>query len=93
VVRRYGEEIAFVGVAWRDTEAAMAGFIEVFDLGSFRHVNDGDESLFAHLGVPYQPAWVFVDSKGEAVRSLGALPESDLERILAGLAVDRLPAA
>ena len=56
-------------------------------------MDDVDEALFAHLGVPYQPAWVFVDSKGEAVRSLGALPESDLESILAGLADDRLPTA
>lgn len=93
MARRYEGKITFVGVAWRDTEAAMAGFVHGFDLGFFPHVNDGDESLFTHLGVPYQPAWVFVDSKGEAVRSLGALPESDLESILAGLADDRLPTA
>ena len=71
----------------------MAAFVEEFDLGSFPHVSDQDESLFTRFGVPYQPAWVFIDSTGEGVHVLGALPEADLESILADLAQDRPPNA
>jgi hypothetical protein len=71
----------------------MAAFVEEFDLGSFPHASDQDESLFTRFGVPYQPAWMFIDSAGEGVRVLGALPEADLEGILADLAQDRLPNA
>lgn len=69
----------------------MAGFIEEFGLGTFPHVNDEDGSVFARFGVPYQPAWVFLDSAGEGVRVAGALPEADLGEILDGLTEDRLP--
>jgi len=71
----------------------MAAFVDEFDLGVFPHVSDQDESFFTRFGVPYQPAWVFLDSSGEGVRVLGELPESDLQTILADLAEDRLPNA
>ncbi len=71
----------------------MSAFLEEFDLASFPHVSDQDESFFTRFGVPYQPAWVFLDPSGEGVRVLGALPEADLESILADLARGRLPNA
>ena len=71
----------------------MSAFLEEFELAGFPHVNDRDEASFTRFGVPYQPAWVFLDSTGEGVRVLGALPEGDLESILADLAEDRLPGA
>ncbi len=71
----------------------MVAFVDEFDLGSFPHVSDQDESHFARFGVPYQPAWVFLNSTGKGVRVLGALPEADLETILADLGEDRLPNA
>jgi hypothetical protein len=84
-------EIQFLGVSWRDSEDAMAAFIEEFDLGSFDHVNDADEALFAHFGIPYQPAWVFIDPSGETATLHGAIPEPELRRILDDLAEGRLP--
>ncbi len=70
----------------------MQDFIDEFGLDSFPHLNDADERLFARFGVPFQPAWVFIDSKGDAARVLGSVPEADLARILEDLAADRLPA-
>jgi hypothetical protein len=71
----------------------MTGFLGEFGLESFPHLNDQREEYFARFGVPYQPAWVFLDSSGEGVVALGAFPESDLDSILSDLAEDRLPAA
>jgi hypothetical protein len=93
VARQHEGKVRFLGISWRDSEDAMAAFLEEFDLASFPHVNDRDESYFARFGVPYQPAWVFLDSAGEGVRVLGALPEADLDAILSDLAEDRLPNA
>ena len=69
----------------------MEAFLDDFGLGSFPHLNDQSEKYFARFGVPYQPAWVFLDSSGEGVVALGAFPESDLDSILSDLAEDRLP--
>ena len=52
----------------------MQDFIDEFGLDSFPHLNDADERLFARFGVPFQPAWVFIDSKGDAARVLGSVP-------------------
>lgn len=92
MARRYGQEIGFVGVAAHDTVEAMAGFVDGFGLGSFPHLADPEAKIWARFGVPYQPAWVFVSSTGEAVRVQGALPESELTAILDDLSRDRLPA-
>jgi hypothetical protein len=68
VARDYADRIGFVGIAGLGTEAAMAEFVESYGVGGFEHAVDGDGSLWAHLGVPLQPAWVFIDSTGEAER-------------------------
>ena len=92
MARRYEQEIRFVGVAALDTVEAMEGFVDGFALTSFPHIADPDAEVWSRFGVPYQPAWVFVTSNGEAARALGAIPESDLIAILDDLARDRLPA-
>jgi hypothetical protein len=91
LAREHGDEIEFLGVGWIGTEESMSDFVDEFGLGSFDHVNDGDQRLFAHFGVPYQPAWVFIDPNGEMVRILGAIPEDELETILDDLARGVLP--
>jgi hypothetical protein len=93
VARDYGDRIGFLGVAARDSVEAMANFVDEFGVGHFPHAADPDAVLWERFGVPYQPAWVFVDSSGQAVRVLGALPEQDLISILEDLAQDRLPNA
>lgn len=69
----------------------MSDFIDEFGLAAFDHVNDADERLFAHFGIPYQPAWVFIDPSGETATVNGAIPEPDLEEILDDLVRGRLP--
>jgi hypothetical protein len=85
--------VRFLGISWRDTEDAMEAFVREFDLGHVPHVNDQDGSFFGRFGVPYQPAWVFLNAAGEGVRVLGALPEEDLVSIVRDLAEGRLPDA
>ena len=91
MARDYADRIGFLGVPGLGTVDAMEGFVEGFGVGQFPHVVDRDGSLWARFGVPYQPAWVFVDSKGNSVRVSGAIPEPDLISILEDLAADRLP--
>jgi hypothetical protein len=91
LARDHGTEIEFLGVAWRDTEEAMSGFVAEFGLASFDHVNDAAERLFLHFGIPYQPAWVFIAPDGATVTVNGAIPEPELERTLEELTEGRLP--
>ena len=93
MARDYADRIGFLGVASRDSVEAMASFVDGFGVGGFPHAADVDGVLWDRFGVPYQPAWVFIDSSGQAVRVFGALPEQDLISILEDLAQDRLPNA
>lgn len=71
----------------------MEAFVRDFGVSGFPHAADPDGVLWERFGVPYQPAWVFIDSKGKAVHVFGALPGQDLISILEDLAQDRLPNA
>jgi hypothetical protein len=65
----------------RDSSDAMQGFIDTFSL-EFPQAVSEDGSLWARFGVPYQPAWVFVNDDGSAQVVQGAIPEQDLTGIL-----------
>ena len=62
----------------------MQKFVTKYGL-SFPQVNDGTSDVYAHFEVPAQPAWVFVDPAGQTSQVLGALEESQLDQILAGI--------
>ncbi len=83
--KQYGDQVALVGVAWNGTEDEMQGFVDKYAI-TFQNLNDQTGELFAHFGVPSQPAWVFVNAAGEVDGFLGALePEvmaSAFERVL-----------
>jgi hypothetical protein len=68
-------------VGGRDSADAMQGFVDEFSIGFPQAVSE-DGSLWARFGVPYQPAWVFVNDDGRAQVIQGAIPEQDLTRIL-----------
>lgn len=68
-------------MAGRDSTDAMEGFIEEFSIG-FPQAVSVDGSLWARFGVPYQPAWVFVNDDGSVQVVHGAIPEQDLTKIL-----------
>lgn len=59
----------------------MQGFIDTFSI-EFPQAVSEDGSLWARFGVPYQPAWIFVNDDGTAQVVQGAIPEQDLTGIL-----------
>ena len=82
MVRRYGDEIRFVGMAGRGDEASIRDFVERHGLEAMDTVVDESGDLWARFGVLGQPAWVFVDDDGDSNRHQTALPEDEVERIL-----------
>jgi len=73
-----------IGVAWDGSDAAMQAFQDRHGL-TFPSVRDGDGSLYAHFGVPAQPAWVFVSRDGTTDLVLGAMEEPELDARLQAL--------
>jgi hypothetical protein len=68
-----------------DSTDAMQRFVDEFSLNFPQAVSE-DGSLWARFGVPYQPAWVFVDDDGQVTVIQGVLPDDELRRILDELA-------
>lgn len=73
-----------VGIAWNGNEASFQKFVDKHGI-TFANAEDLDDTLYAHFGVPGQPAWVFVDSKGNAKRAIGVVPEATLNKVLSEL--------
>ena len=73
-----------VGVAWSGSNDDYAAFIERHQL-SFVNLDDSPGDIYRKYEIPYQPAWVFVDTDGSVSTRRGALSKSDLEAVLAGL--------
>ncbi len=69
-------------MAGLDSTGPMQEFVDEFGLDHFGHAVSEDGSLWQRFGVPYQPAWVFVDADGNAERHVGALDEGTLTGIL-----------
>jgi len=69
----------------RDSTEAMQGFVDTYGVDFPQAVTE-DGSLWAQLGVAFQPAWVFVNDDGTTQVIQGPLAEPDLERILDQLA-------
>jgi hypothetical protein len=72
-------------MAGLDSTEAMLAFVDEFSV-TFPHAVSEDGSLWARFGVPYQPAWVFVDDDGRSTVIQGAIPADELRRILDDLA-------
>ncbi len=61
-----------MGVAWNGSDASMRAFVARHGL-TFPNAADDTGELFRRFGVLSQPAWVFVDAKGNVQRTLGEL--------------------
>jgi hypothetical protein len=85
LVRQFGNRIQFIGMAGRDTPAAMQEFVDRYGLGSIPHTVSQDAGLWSEFSVAYQPAWLFIDDSGRADLYPGAIPEEDLEGLLRDL--------
>lgn len=57
--------VTFVGVSTRADVAAMQGFVSKYNL-NFTNLNDADGSIWARFNVPWQPAYVFINSNGSS---------------------------
>ena len=55
----------------------MIDFIDRHGL-SFPSMDDRTGAVFARYGVPFQPAWVFIDGSGERTRVQGSLDAESL---------------
>ncbi len=82
----YEDSIEFVGVAGRDDESAMQGFIDEHGLSGFPHVADESGDIWERFGIFDQPAWVFADAGGNFEVVFGAIGETELRERLDALA-------
>ena len=79
-------DVEVVGVAGRDEEAAMEGFLADTGTGGLRHVVDADGAIWSAYGVATQPSFAFVDGAGGVEVVVGALGEEALTERMAALA-------
>jgi thiol-disulfide isomerase/thioredoxin len=73
-------KVSFVGIAGRSDVGQMQGFVSKYSL-NFTNLNDADGSLWAHFGVPWQPAYLFVRPDGSSTfvnNPTAAMPEQEL---------------
>ena len=68
-----------VGVAWAGETSTYQAFVDRYRI-TFPQGIDTQGELFAHFGVPGQPAWVFVGRDGRARTHLGELEPDELSR-------------
>lgn len=73
--------MTFLGVAWNGSREAMQDFVDRHGL-SFPSLVDVSGEVFGRYGVPYQPAWMFIDDRGAGTRVLGSLDSSSLQKYL-----------
>lgn len=79
--------MTIVGIASKDTEAAMADFVERHGLEHIDNVADVEGRIWDHNNVPAQPAWIFVDGEtGESRSAFGPLGEEKLRDAIDELA-------
>jgi hypothetical protein len=76
--------VQVVGVAWNGSNDDYAKFIERHQL-SFVNLDDSSGDIYRRYEIPYQPAWVFVNTDGSVNTRRGSLSQSDVEAVLAGL--------
>ena len=68
------DRVEVIGVAWAGTESDYAGFIERHRI-TFANISDTDGKVYARFGVPYQPAWVYLDTDGTSRVRRGSMNE------------------
>ncbi|MFB4314615.1 redoxin domain-containing protein [Actinomadura sp. 21ATH] len=81
---KYGDEVAFVGVAGLDkSKAQMDRFVRRTGTTGLIHLDDRDGALYRHFKVTSQSSYVFVDPSGASHRATGPLGEAELSRLVA----------
>jgi DsbE subfamily thiol:disulfide oxidoreductase len=84
-----GKGVAFLGINFQDERAAALAYLDEFEV-TYPSVADREGILAYRFGVPYLPATVLVDAKGEMrYRLVGAQTETTLRRYLTQLLDER----
>jgi thiol-disulfide isomerase/thioredoxin len=84
-----GRGVQFVGINFQDDRAAGLAYLDEFDV-TYPSVEDREGLLAYRFGVPYLPATVLVDTRGEMrYRLIGAQTETNLRKYLTQLLAER----
>ncbi|MEV0999475.1 redoxin domain-containing protein [Nonomuraea sp. NPDC050202] len=78
-------DVAFVGVAGLDGEAAMKDFVRRTGTGGFVQLSDEKGAVWTRLGVSQQSTFVFMKPDGSTGKASGPLGSDDLDRHVAEL--------
>ena len=81
------DRVDVIGVAWAGTESDYADFVERHGL-TFPNISDTEGEVYARFGVPYQPAWVYLDTDGTSQVRRGSMNEVTALTELEALAAD-----
>ena len=73
--------VTVLGVAWNGSRQAMEDFVDRHNL-SFPSLVDMSGEVFGRYGIPFQPAWIFLDDQGEMTRVLGSLGAASLQQYI-----------
>jgi thiol-disulfide isomerase/thioredoxin len=79
--RKFGE-VAFVGVAGLDTEAAMREFVQSTGTGTIVHLSDEKGAVWTKLGVSQQSTFVFMKPDGSTAKASGPLSPDTLNGLV-----------
>ncbi|RVX38924.1 thiol-disulfide isomerase/thioredoxin [Nonomuraea polychroma] len=72
-------DVAFVGVAGLDTEAAMKEFVQQTGTGDIVHLSDAKGAVWTKLGVSEQSTFVFMKPDGSTEKASGPLSQDGLD--------------
>ena len=86
VAKAFKGKVDLVGVAGRAEVPAMNRFVDQTGTGGFTHAIDADGSIWADYGVVAQPAFAFIDAKGDVSVVAGRLGSDDLTKRVQALA-------
>lgn len=75
---KYQDRVQFIGVAGRDRQSEMRKFTERHELTAMTQAVSEDGALWSQLGVPGQPAWVFVSADSAVDRHIGPIDQAAL---------------
>ncbi|MEU8356290.1 redoxin domain-containing protein [Nonomuraea sp. NPDC048882] len=76
------DDVAFVGVASLDTEAAMKEFVQRTGTGDLVHLSDAKGAVWTKLGVSEQSTFVFMEPDGSTQKASGPLGRDKLDEHL-----------
>ncbi|TMR94975.1 TlpA family protein disulfide reductase [Nonomuraea basaltis] len=77
----YGD-VAFVGVAGLDTEAAMKEFVQRTGTSGFTQLSDEKGAVWTKLGVSAQSTFVFMKPDGTTAKASGPLGKEQLDDLV-----------